>query len=90
MVLVVQQAFTFGEATIMLLLQVRLNDVAALEALLGTMQQGSIDAEPTLSQHNYVQLFRLVQLAVEHLWQMRESHSKLYPAYKCAHTAADR
>ncbi|KAF6265691.1 hypothetical protein COO60DRAFT_1633472 [Scenedesmus sp. NREL 46B-D3] len=54
------------------------------------MQQGSIDAEPTLSQHNYVQLFRLVQLAVEHLWQMRESHSKLYPAYNCARTAADR
>jgi hypothetical protein len=60
-----------------------------LEALIATLQQGSIDAEPTLSQHNYVQLFRLVQLAVEHLWQMRESHAKLYPAYTHAHTAAD-
>eukprot|EP00882_Tetradesmus_deserticola_P033382 GHRQ01038133.1.p1 GENE.GHRQ01038133.1~~GHRQ01038133.1.p1 ORF type:complete len:113 (+),score=34.82 GHRQ01038133.1:214-552(+) len=69
---------------------VRLNDVAALEALIGTLQQGSIDAEPTLSQHEYVQLFRLVQLAVEHLWQMRESHTQLYPAYTRAHTAADR
>jgi hypothetical protein len=68
---------------------VRLNDVAALEALTATLQQGSIDAEPALSQHNYVQLFRLVQLAVEHLWQMRESHAKLYSAYTRAHTAAD-
>jgi len=54
-----------------------------------SLQQGSIDAEGTLSSHNYVQLFRLVQLAVEHLWQMRESHAKLYPAYAAAVTAAE-
>lgn len=70
--------------------QVRLNDIAALEALIQTLQQGSTDAEPALSQHNYVQLFRLVQLAVEHLWQMRESHAKLYPAYTHAQVAAER
>jgi hypothetical protein len=70
--------------------QVRCNDIARLEATIPELQQGSIDAEHALSSHNYVQLFRLVQLAVEHLWQMRESHAKLYPAYLGAVDAAER
>lgn len=71
--------------------QVRLNDIQRLEAVVPALQQGSIDAEgASLSSHNYVQLFRLVQLAVEHLWQMRESHAKLYPAYAAAVAAAER
>lgn len=68
----------------------RLNDTARLEAVIPALQQGSIDAEGVLSSHNHVQLFRLLQLAVEHLWQMRESHAKLYPAYSAAAAAADR
>lgn len=68
---------------------VRLNDPARLEAVIPALQQGSIDAEGALSSHNHVQLFRLLQLAVEHLWQMRESHAKLYPAYNAAAAAAD-
>lgn len=70
-------------------MQVRLNDTARLEAVIPALQQGSIDAEGALSSHNHVQLFRLLQLAVEHLWQMRESHAKLYPAYNEAAAAAD-
>jgi hypothetical protein len=67
-----------------------LNDTQKLEAVIPALQQGSIDAEGVLSSHNYVQLFRLVQLAVEHLWQMRESHAKLFPAYRAAAEAAER
>lgn len=70
-------------------LQVRITDTLALEAIMPALQQGSIDAEPSLSTHNYIQLFRLLQLAVEHLWQMRQSHAKVYPAYRQAITAAD-
>lgn len=70
--------------------QVRHNDTKQLEAVIPALQQGSVDAEGVLSSHNYVQLFRLVQLGVEHLWQMRESHAKLYPAYKAAGEAADK
>eukprot|EP00775_Hariotina_reticulata_P009000 gene9000-9173_t len=68
---------------------VRVNDTSALEAIMPALQQGSIDAEPFLSTHNYIQLFRLLQLAVEHLWQMRQSHAKVYPAYRQAITAAE-
>lgn len=67
-----------------------MNDTKRLEAVIPALQQGSIDAEHALSSHNYIQLFRLVQLAVEHLWQMRESHAKLHPAYAAAVEAADR
>lgn len=42
--------------------QVRLNDTATLEAIVPALQQGSVDAEPALSAHNYVQLFRLLQV----------------------------
>jgi hypothetical protein len=70
------------------IMQVRLHDTARLEAVIPALQQGSIDAEGALC-HNHVQLFRLLQLAVEHLWQMRESHAKLYPAYNAAAAAAD-
>lgn len=79
-----------AEASVLpfLFMQVRLNDAKKLETVIPALQQGSIDAEGVLSNHNYVQLLRLVQLAVEHLWQMRESHAKLYPAYKVAVEAA--
>jgi hypothetical protein len=70
--------------------QVRLNDTARLEAVIPALQQGSVDAEHALTAANYVQLFRLVQLAVEHLWQMRESHAKLFPSYVGAADAAER
>lgn len=70
--------------------QVRINDIASLEAIIPTLLAGSSDAEAALSHHNHVQLYRLVQLSVEHLWQMRESHAKLYPAYVQAHAAALR
>jgi hypothetical protein len=70
-------------------MQVRHNDISALEAIMPALQQGSTDAEPCLSAHNYIQLIRLLQLAVEHLWQMRQSHSKVYPAYRQAITTAE-
>ncbi len=55
------------------------------------LQRGSIDAEPSeLSPHNYVQLFRLIQLAVEYLWQLREGHVRLYAAYTYAIDGAQR
>jgi hypothetical protein len=72
------------------ILQVRHNDTKQVEAVIPALQQGSVDAEGVLSSHNYVQLLRLMQLGVEHLWQMRESHAKLYPAYKAAGEAADK
>ncbi|KAF8061336.1 malate dehydrogenase [Scenedesmus sp. PABB004] len=69
---------------------VRRNDTAALEALVPALQCGGVDGEAApLSAADYVQLLRLVQLAVEHLWQMRESHAKLFAVYVTALAAAE-
>lgn len=70
--------------------QVRHNDTATLEGLVDCLQHGSIDAEPELSSSNYVQVFRLLQLAVDHLWQLREAQARLYAVYHEATVAAQR
>ena len=58
--------------------QARLHDIATLEEIVDTLLQGSLEAEAELSAHNYVQLFRILQLAVEHLWQLRPIQARLY------------
>jgi len=72
--------------------QVRRCDTPALEAVLPALQRGDVFAEPAagLSSHNHVQVFRLVQLAVEWLWQLRDCHVRLYAAYAAAQDAAYR
>jgi hypothetical protein len=62
-----------------------------LEAVVPALLAGSLDAEAGApSTTNLLQLLRVLQLVVEHLWQMRESHAVLYPAYTRACTAANR
>lgn len=70
--------------------QVRVADTQALEGLVECLQHGAIDAEGPPSAHNYVQLFRLLQLAVEYLWQLREGHGRLHAAYVRTAGAAGR
>lgn len=64
--------------------QARTADTAALQAALHTLQHGSPDAEPDLAEHNYHQLFQLLQLTVEWLWQLRETNVRLYGALAAA------
>ncbi|MEW5301166.1 MAG: hypothetical protein WDW36_004042 [Sanguina aurantia] len=68
---------------------VRLTDVASVEAALETLQTGSLDAEKSLSAKNFVQLYRLAQLAIEYLAHLRNVHLTLQEHYGAAIHAAD-
>jgi hypothetical protein len=81
---------TFGNHNFTTAAQVRIHDIATLEDIIETLLQGSIDAEADLSGHNYVQLYKILQLAVEHLWQLRPIQAKLYALKQQAIEAAAR
>ncbi len=70
--------------------QVRLTDVRAVEDCLQTLVQGSLDQEKHLSSKNCIQLFRLLQLAIEYVWHLRNAHVSLLDAYTAAVNAAAR
>lgn len=72
-----------------LLLQARLTDVRAIEDCLDTLQHGSIQAERGLSRSNCMQVYRLLQLAVEYLNHLRSAHAALLEAYNYAIECAD-
>ncbi len=72
-------------------LQIRLTDVRAVEDALDTLQHGSFAADrDRLSPANCVQLFRLLQLAVEYLAHLRSAHALLLDCYNAAIAAAER
>jgi hypothetical protein len=64
--------------------------VGTLEDVIDTLLSGTIDAEAELSSYNYGQLFKLIQLSVEHLWQLRPIQAKLYEVQLAAVDAAVR
>lgn len=68
----------------------RLTDVKAIEDCLDTLQHASLDSEKGLSSKNCIQLFRLLQLAVEYLWHLRNAHTTLFGYYQEAILAAER
>mmetsp|Transcript_30338 Transcript_30338/g.67275 ORF Transcript_30338/g.67275 Transcript_30338/m.67275 type:complete len:702 (-) Transcript_30338:298-2403(-) len=69
---------------------IRLTDVKAIEDSLHTLQHGSLEAERSLSVKNCIQLFRLLQLAIEYLTHLRNAHVILLEHYQTATQAADR
>ncbi|EFJ45573.1 hypothetical protein VOLCADRAFT_94032 [Volvox carteri f. nagariensis] len=69
---------------------IRLTDVQAVEDCLDTLQRGSFAAErDRLSPANCVQLFRLLQLAVEYCGHLRAAHALLLECYNTATAAAE-
>ncbi len=70
--------------------QVRLTDVKAIEDSLHTLQHGSLGGEKGLSVKNCIQLFRLLQLAVEYLSHLRNAHALLLEYYQETTLAAER
>ncbi len=62
-----------------------------MQDCLQTLQTGSFDTEAgTLSSKNCIQVFRLLQLAIEYVWHLRNAHTSLLEAYNAAVQAADR
>ena len=70
--------------------QIRLTDVRAIEDCLDTLQHGSFENEKGLSCKNCIQLFRLLQLAIEYVWHLRNAHTALLEHYNAATAAAER
>lgn len=70
--------------------QVRLTDIQAVEEVLDTLQHGNLESERGLSINNCVQIFRLLQLAIEYLSHLHASHAQLYEHYRAATEAAAR
>ncbi|KAG2492491.1 hypothetical protein HYH03_009156 [Edaphochlamys debaryana] len=69
---------------------IRLTDVKAVEDCLDTLQHGCFGAErDRLSPANCVQLFRLLQLAVEYCGHLRAAHALLLDCYNGALAAAE-
>ncbi|PNH08442.1 hypothetical protein TSOC_005003, partial [Tetrabaena socialis] len=69
---------------------IRLTDVKAVEDCLDTLQHGAFGAErDRLSPANCVQLFRLLQLAVEYCAHLRAAHALLLDCYGAATAAAE-
>ncbi|GLC44880.1 hypothetical protein PLESTM_001657600 [Pleodorina starrii] len=69
---------------------IRLTDVQAVEDCLDTLQRGCFPAErDRLSPGNCVQLFRLVQLALEYCAHLRAAHALLLDCYNTATTTAE-
>jgi hypothetical protein len=71
-------------------MQVRLTDVRAVEDCLDTLQHANFAAERGLSAKNCIHLFRLLQLATEYLWHLRNAHITLLDQYQQAVAAAER
>jgi hypothetical protein len=71
-------------------LQVRLTDVRAVEDCLDTLQHGNFASERGLSARNCIHLFRLLQLATEYLWHLRNAHISLLDQYQQAVAGAER
>ncbi|GIL91314.1 hypothetical protein Vretifemale_18956, partial [Volvox reticuliferus] len=69
---------------------IRLTDVQAVEDCLDTLQRGSFAAErDRLSPSNCVQLFRLLQLAIEYCAHLRAAHALLLDCYNVASATAE-
>lgn len=70
--------------------QIRLTDVRAIEDCLDTLQHGNIEGERGLSMRNCMQLFRLLQLAIEYITHLRNAHALLLTCYSEASATASR
>jgi hypothetical protein len=81
--------------------QVQYTDVRALEACMHTLQHGCLGGglEPgstaspgaqQLSVRNCSQLMRLLQLAMEYTWHLRDAHMRIASAYSTATATARR
>eukprot|EP00798_Chlamydomonas_sp_ICE-L_P016266 gene16266-22445_t len=68
---------------------VRLTDVKAVEDSLHTLRHGSLGGEKGLSVKNCIQLFRLLQLAVEYLTHLGNAHVVLLERYEESTKAAE-
>ncbi|GLI71412.1 hypothetical protein VaNZ11_016541, partial [Volvox africanus] len=69
---------------------IRLTDVQAVEDCLDTLQRGAFAAErDRLSPANCVQLFRLLQLAIEYCAHLRAAHALLLDCYNVATATAE-
>ncbi|KAG1667959.1 hypothetical protein FOA52_008331 [Chlamydomonas sp. UWO 241] len=69
---------------------VRLTDVVAVEDCLDTLRHGSLDGERSLAVKNCLQLFRLIQLAIEYVAHLRSAHVALLLRYHEAAAWVDR
>lgn len=69
---------------------VRNVDVLAVEDILDCLRHGNLSDESPLSIHNYIQLIRLLQVAVTYLLQLREAHSRLFDLHLSVMAAARR